>query len=134
MTDTSRTTVTLSDFNMSLVERLIGILGNTKAQVISSIVENYFRDEKNLELMEKLIELKSSIQEEKVKEEAKNPELINKKIVNILSTANYIPLDSFLKYLNINIEYFYDNLANWQKKHNFNVKNDKIIKIKSNIE
>ncbi|MHA1726525.1 MAG: hypothetical protein ACTSYC_09775 [Promethearchaeota archaeon] len=132
MTDTSRTTVTLSEFNMQMVEKLIGILGNTRAQVISAIVENYFRDEKNLKLIEKLITLKKDIEEEKVKEESKKIDIIEKKISNILLVADYIPLTSFLKYLNIDLEFFYDNVLEWKKKFNFKIENDKIIKIENN--
>ncbi len=132
MTDTSRTTVTLSEFNMQMVERLIGILGNTRAQVISAIVENYFRDEKNLKLIEKLITLKKNFEEEKIKEESKNIDIIEKKISNMLLIGDYIPLTSFLKYLNIDLEFFYENVLEWKKKFNFKIENDKIIKTENN--
>lgn len=129
MTDTTRTTVTLSEFNMYMVEKLIGILGNTKAQVISNIVESYFQDDKNLELVEKLINLKKSRERKKLKLEAKNKNIIKKKLSNILSVSDKIPVDSLLKYLNIDLNYFYDNIKDWKDEFKFLIENNKIIKI-----
>ena len=42
MTETTRTTVTLSKSSMNQVEELIGVFGNSPASVISRIVEHFF--------------------------------------------------------------------------------------------
>ena len=54
MTETSRTTVTLNNSYMKLVQELVDVFGATKAQVISSIVEYFFNDNHNDALLEKL--------------------------------------------------------------------------------
>ena len=54
MTETSRTTVTLNNSYMKLIEELVDVFGATKAQVISNIVEYFFNDSKNDPLLEKL--------------------------------------------------------------------------------
>jgi len=42
MTETTRTTVTLSKISMNQVKELVGVFGSTTASVISRIVEHFF--------------------------------------------------------------------------------------------
>ena len=109
MTETTRTTVTLSEFNMSLIEDLIGILGNTKAQVISTIVEKFLQTEENISLLEKLKDIKKN-------KEAKKPDIIYNKITNLVAGTKTIELESLLNYLNIDLDFFYNNLPEWKEK------------------
>ena len=127
MTETTRTTVTLSEFNMSLVEDLIGILGNTKAQVISTIVEKFLQTEKNITLLEKLKEIKSKKELENKLEEAKKPTVIDNKIKNLIKGSTSIELKNLLEYLKIDIEFFYNHLPEWKDKYEIVVEN-KIIR------
>jgi len=119
MTETTRTTVTLSEFNMSLVEDLIGILGNTRAQVISAIVERYLQNEQTIALIEKLKSIKMDKEEEIRKEKARKPEIIEKKIENLRISTDTLSIKSFLNYLKIDLEFFYNNLPVWKQKYKF---------------
>ena len=116
MTETTRTTVTLSEFNMSLVEDLIGILGNTKAQVISTIVEKYLQTEKNISLLEKLKDIKKN-------KEAMKPEIINDKIKNLIAGTKAIEIDNLIDYLKIDLDFFYDHLPEWKEKYGMIIDN-----------
>jgi hypothetical protein len=127
MTETTRTTVTLSKFNMSLVEDLIGILGNTRAQVISTLVERYLQNEQNIALIEKLKAIKRQKELEATEQKAKNPEVIDKKIKNLVVNAKTITIESFLDYLKIDNEFFYNHLPEWKEKYGISVENKRII-------
>ncbi|MFO8019333.1 MAG: hypothetical protein R6U96_11910 [Promethearchaeia archaeon] len=130
MTDTKRTTVTLTTNYMKKVEELIDVYAPTKAQVISKIVENFFDDPDNLTLLEKLREEKQKLLEQKRKKKYKHSEVIEEKIDNILKAADRIPISHFLKYLKIDIDYFFDKLPDWQEKFHIFYENDKIKKRK----
>ena len=121
MTDTTRTTVTLTTSIMTLVEDLVGVFGATKAQVISNIVENFLNDSKNFALLQEL---------RKRKRELRHPEdeTIEHKINIILKGANKIPLDSFLNYLEIEESYFYEKNHVWSQKFKYYLEDNKIIK------
>ncbi len=123
MTDTTRTTVTLSEFNMSLIEDLIGILGTTKAQVITAIVERYLQNEENIALIEKLKDLKNRKEIENIREKARDPVEIEKKINNLRVSTKTIEILSFLDYLKIDLEFFYDNLPIWKEEYGFSIDN-----------
>jgi len=130
MTETTRTTVTLTPNYMDKIEELVGAFATTKAQVISKIVEKFFDSPENLALIENLRKEKKKKEDQRIKEEAKNPALIDKRITNVLTSANKIPIDSFLTYLKIDIEFFYDNLPKLKEKYKIRLVNNKIIKIK----
>ena len=123
MTDTKRTTVTLSTNYMNKVEELVDVYATTKAQVISKIVENFFDNPDNIHLLEKLREEKK-----KLKKKNQEPEKIENKIDMILKSANKIPISNFLDYLEIDMHYFFDNLHKWQEKFNIYYKDDRKIK------
>lgn len=123
MTDTKRTTVTLSTNYMNKVEELVDVYATTKAQVISKIVENFFDNPDNIHLLEKLREEKK-----KLKKKNQEPEKIENKIDMILKSANKIPISNFLDYLEIDMHYFFDNLPKWQEKFNIYYEDDRILK------
>ena len=121
MTDTTRTTVTLTTSIMTLVEDLVVVFGATKAQVISNIVENFLNDSKNFTLLQEL---------RKRKRKLRHPEdeTIEHKINIILKGANKIPLDSFLNYLEIEESYFYEKNHIWSQKFKYYLEDNKIVK------
>jgi hypothetical protein len=121
MTDTARTTVTLTSSIMNLVEDLVGVFGATKAQVIGNIVEYFLNDSKNFTLLNELRKRKRKI---------KHPDdkLIEHKINILLKGANMIPLDSFLDFLDLEESFFYERNHIWSQKFNYYVEDNKIIK------
>jgi len=124
MTDTERTTVTLSAINMKLVNELIGVYGNTQAAVISNIVKHFFEDSKNYPLLEKL----------KARKRKFNPpekEEIEEQITNLLEWANNIPFEDFIKDLNLDRQYVVENFHEWAKKYNIKRIDNKIVKIEN---
>ena len=62
MADTDRTTITLAQFYMDSVEDCIGILGMSRTQVITKIVEIFFDKPENIEWVEKLRKKRNLIQ------------------------------------------------------------------------
>ena len=61
MTETARTTVTLSKGYMDLVDELVGVFGNTTASVITNIVEFFLNDSKNDLFLQKLRDRKKRL-------------------------------------------------------------------------
>ena len=122
MTDTTRTTVTLTTSIMDLVEDLVGVFGATRAQVISNIVDYFLNDSKNFSLLKEL---------RKRKRKLKHPEdiIIEHKINILLKGANKVPLDSFLNYLDIEESYFYEKNHIWSQKFKYYLEDNKIIKM-----
>jgi len=121
MTNTKRTTVTLSKIYMDMVDELVGIFGRTQAAVINNIVKHFFNDTNNDNLISKLKERKRE----------KNPpdkEILEKKILNLLKGVKVIKLSHFLDYLDIDRNYFLENLNNWKELYGFELEYDKIIK------
>lgn len=122
MTDTKRTTVTLTTSIMNLVGDLVGVFGATKAQVISNIVENFLNDSKNFPLLNEL-------RKRKMKLEHPDDETIEHKITLLLKGANKIPLESFLNFLEIEESIFYEKNHIWSQKFKYYLEDNKIIKI-----
>jgi len=121
MTDTTRTTVTLTTSIMNLVEDLVGVFGATKAQVIGNIVEYFLNDSKNFALLNEL-------RRRKMKLKTPENQIIEKKIILLLKGANKIPLDSFLKFLEIEESLFYEKNHIWSQKFKYYLEDNKIIK------
>ena len=129
MPDTLRTTVTLTERYMKQIDKLVGKFATTKAQVISKIVENYLDSEDYFTYIKQL-EFEKEIEAKKMAEQsAKQPEVYDAKIRNILSGANKIPIQEFLDYLNIDINFFYDMISEWKDKYNLVYEDGKILKI-----
>jgi hypothetical protein len=123
MTETSRTTVTLNNSYMKLVEELVDVFGATKAQVISNIVEFFFNDNHNDPLLEKL-------RARKRKENPPEKAVINERIRKYLKIADKIPFNVFVDHLNLDTEFVINQLADWGEKYKFLFLDNKIIKIK----
>ncbi|MBY8982886.1 MAG: hypothetical protein KGD57_08050 [Candidatus Lokiarchaeota archaeon] len=119
MTETKRTTVTLSKIYMDLVDELIGVFGRTQAAVINNIVQYFFNDSNNFPLLE---ELRSR------KKRKPNELIIEEKIRKVLKGARSIQLDHFLEYLEIDRSFLFKKLEEWKNKFNFELDYDKIIK------
>ncbi len=129
MTDTARTTVTLTERYMKRIENLVGKYATTRAQVISKIVENFLDSAEYFNYLQQL-DLEKLLEEEAIaKEMAKQPEVYEKRIKNVLSGANKIPINEFLNYLNIDLNFFYDMLPEWKIKYNFTYEEGIILKM-----
>ncbi len=126
MTETSRTTVTLNNSYMKLIEELVDVFGATRAQVISNIVEYFFNDSKNDPLLEKL-------RTRKRKEKPPEQNELNKKISKYLKRADKIPFDVFIEHLNLDTDFVISKLDDWGEKFNFMFIDNKIIKNKNLI-
>ncbi len=122
MTETIRTTVTLSEFTMKQVNDLVGVFGNSAASVISKIVEHFFDygrfDDILLRLKKKKRELYPPEEEE-----------LGKMIPSFLKAADDIPLNDFLAYLKIEKNYALAKLPDWARIYGINLINGKIKKI-----
>ncbi|TFG08739.1 MAG: hypothetical protein EU539_01440 [Promethearchaeota archaeon] len=128
MTDTARTTVTLTENYMNRIKKLVGKFATTKAQVISKIVENFLDSSEYFNYLEQLEREQTNYEINEAKELAKKPEIYHKKINNVLSGGNMIPIDEFLNYLNIDFDFFFDKLPEWKEKYGIFYENGKIIK------
>ena len=122
MTETSRTTVTLNNSYMRLIEELV-VFGATRAQVISNIVEYFFNDSKNDPLLEKL-------RARKRKENPPEQRELMKKIGTYLKISDQIPLDVFIEHLNLDTDFVISQLDDWAEKFNFMFIENKIVKLK----
>ncbi|MFX1444530.1 MAG: hypothetical protein ACFFHV_14040 [Promethearchaeota archaeon] len=129
MTDTIRTTVTLTERYMNRIEKLVGKFATTRAQAISKIVENFLDSANYFNYLKQLEREKEIEENEMAKRMAKKPEVYDKRIKNIFSGANNISINEFLDYLNIDYTFFFDMLSEWKDKYNFTYENGKVFKI-----
>jgi len=121
MTETTRTTVTLNNSYMKLIEELVDVFGATRAQVISNIVEHFFNDTKNDPLLEKL-------RARKRKESPPEQNEIMEKISKYLKISDQIPFNVFLEHLNLDRDFVISQLDDWAEKFDFMFIDNKIIK------
>ena len=128
MTDTARTTVTLTERYMKRIEKLVGKFATTRAQVISKIVENFLDSSDYFSYLKQLEREREIEEKEMEKKSAKRPEVYDKRIRNILSGANKIPVQEFLNYLNIDFTFFYDMLSEWKNKYNFTYEDGTVLR------
>ncbi|MFO7795992.1 MAG: hypothetical protein ACQERB_12095 [Promethearchaeati archaeon] len=119
MTDTKRTTVTLSNIYMDMIDELVGVFGRTQAAVINNIVQYFFNDSNNFALLEELRSRKK-----KQPTEGK----VDEKLEKLLKGTKSIKLNDFLEYLNIDRDYLFDHLEDWKNRFNLKLDYDKIIK------
>lgn len=123
MTDTSRTTVTLSLVSMRQVEELVGVFGNTPAAVISRIVEHFFDYGRFDDVLSKL----------RAKKRALYPpedSILKEKILNLFKGGDKIPLNDFIEYLEVDKNYVLDNIFEWSKKYNIKMIENLVVKQK----
>jgi hypothetical protein len=114
MTETTRTTVTLSKSSMNQVEELVGVFGNSPAAVISRIVEHFFDYGRFDDILQRLRAKKRILYPPDESE-------INKKITNLFKGANKIPLDDFIDFINVDKMYVLDNFHIWSEKYNLKI-------------
>jgi hypothetical protein len=125
MTETSRTTVTLNNSYMKLIEELVDVFGATRAQVIGNIVEYFFNDNKNDPLLEKL-------RARKRKENPPESSELIKKINKFLKISDQIPFNVFVEHLNLDADFVISQLDDWADKFDFMFIDNKIIKRRKN--
>lgn len=113
----------LTPFIVNIIDDLIGIWGENRDEIIQSIIEKFFFNEKNLQLIEHLRKSETEFSKKKLNEEE-----IHQRLSNLFTFANDIPIDFFCEYLHISKREFYDNLANWSRTYKFKWINSKIIK------
>ncbi len=121
MTETTRTTVTLSKISMNQVKELVGVFGNTPASVISRIVEHFFDYGKFDDVIEKM--------------KAKKRELfppdditINNKIKNLFKGVNKIPFEDFVDFLQVDRKYVLESIHIWTERYNIKIIENLVIK------
>jgi hypothetical protein len=114
MTETTRTTVTLSKSSMNQVEELVGVFGNSPASVISRIVEHFFDYGRFDDILRRLRAKKRSLYPPEDSE-------INRKIKNLFKGANKIPLDDFIDYINVDKMFVLNNVHIWTEKYNLKI-------------
>ena len=125
MTETSRTTVTLSLVSMKQIEELVGVFGNSPASVISRIVEHFFDYGRFDDVLSKLRAKKRALYP---------PEepIVKAKIINLFKGADKVPLNDFIDYLEVDKNYVLDNIFEWSKKYNIKMIENLIVKQKNN--
>jgi hypothetical protein len=121
MTETTRTTVTLSKISMNQVKELVGVFGSTPASVISRIVEHFFDYGKFDDVIEKM---------KAKKRELFPPEdtIINNKIKNLFRGANKIPFNDFIDFLQVDKKLVLENIHIWTEKYNIRIIENLVIK------
>ena len=123
MTDTARTTVTLSLISMKQVEELVGVFGNSPASVISRIVEHFFDYGRFDDVLLKLRAKKRSLY-------PPDEKILKEKILNLFKGADKIPLNDFLEYLEVDKVYLLDNIFEWSQKYKIRIVENLIVKQK----
>ncbi|TFF98848.1 MAG: hypothetical protein EU547_00105 [Promethearchaeota archaeon] len=117
MADTKRTTVSLSQIYMNMVDELVGVYGRTRAAVITNIVQHFFNSSNNFSLLSELKERKKR---------SPNKNQIEQKVEKLFKGVRSIHLDHFLDYLEIDKNYFFNKLDEWKEKYNIELDYDKI--------
>ncbi len=121
MTETTRTTVTLSRISMNQVKELVGVFGSTAASVISRIVEHFFDYSRFDDVIEKM---KAKKRELFPPDDA----IINEKIGNLFRGANKIPFDDFINFLQVDKKLVLENIHIWTEKYNIKIIENLVIK------
>ncbi|MBY9017382.1 MAG: hypothetical protein KGD66_00985 [Candidatus Lokiarchaeota archaeon] len=121
MTETTRTTVTLSRISMNQVKELVGVFGSTPASVISRIVEHFFDYGRFDDVIEKM---KAKKRELFPPDDA----VINEKIMNLFKGANKIPFDDFINFLQVEKKLVLENIHIWTEKYNIKIIKNLVIK------
>ena len=121
MTETTRTTVTLSPISMNQVKELVGVFGSTPASVISRIVDHFFDYGRFDDVIEKM--------------KAKKRELfppdditINNKIKNLFKGVNKIPFEDFVDFLQVDRKYVLESIHIWAERYNIKIIENLVIK------
>lgn len=117
MTETKRTTVSLSQIYMDMVDDLVGVYGRTRAAVITNIVQHFFNSNENFPLLNELKDRKRR---------KPNKSLIEQKLEKLFKGVKTIRLNHLLDYLEVDKNYFFGKLDEWKNKFNIELDYDKI--------
>ncbi|MFX1588100.1 MAG: hypothetical protein ACFFC1_08095 [Promethearchaeota archaeon] len=120
MTETSRTTVTLSKISMDRVKELVGVFGNTPAAVISRIVEHFFDYGKFDDVLNRLIIKKRELY-------PPDEKTIEKRIKNLFKGANKIPVEDFIEFLGVSKKYVFNTIHIWREKYKIQIIENSVI-------
>ena len=120
MTETSRTTVTLSKISMDRVKELVGVFGNTPAAVISRIVDHFFDYGKFDDVLNRLIIKKRELY-------PPDEKTIEKRITNLFKGANKIPVEDFIEFLGVSKKYIFNTIHIWREKYKIQIIENSVI-------
>ena len=121
MTETTRTTVTLSRISMNEVKALVGVFGSTPASVISRIVDHFFDYGRFDDVIEKMKAKKRELF-------PPNAAIINEKIKNLFKGADKIPFADFINFLQVDKKLVMENIHIWTEKYNIKIIENLVIK------
>ncbi len=121
MTETTRTTVTLSRISMNEVKELVGVFGSTPASVISRIVDHFFDYGRFDDVIEKM---KAKKRELFPPDDA----IINERIKNLFKGADKIPFADFINFLQVDKKLVMKNIHIWTEKYNIKIIENLVIK------
>jgi len=121
MTDTARTTVTLSLVSMKQVEDLVGVFGNSPASVISRIVEHFFDYGRFDDVLTKLRAKKRTLY-------PPDEKTLKEKILNLFKGADKIPLNDFVDYLEVDKTFVLDNIFEWSQKYGIKLVENRMVR------
>ena len=120
MTETSRTTVTLSKISMDRVKELVGVFGNTPAAVISRIVEHFFDYGKFDDVLNRLILKKRELY-------PPDEKTIEQRITNLFKGANKIPIEDFIEFLGVSKKFVFNTIHVWREKYKIQIIENSVI-------
>ncbi|TET61853.1 MAG: hypothetical protein E3J52_00455 [Promethearchaeota archaeon] len=121
MTETTRTTVTLSRISMNEVKELVGVFGNTPASVISRIVDHFFDYGRFDDVIEKMRAKKRELF-------PPDDAIINERIKNLFKGADKIPFADFINFLQVDKKLVMENIHIWTEKYNIKIIENLVIK------
>jgi len=119
MTDTERTTITLSNYHMNIVKSLIGIKGNTAASVLAGIVSSWI--DQNLQEIKEHHKMKKLML-------PPSEEEVNNKIMSIIENSVKLKIDDLSKACGIDRQLIISNISKWSKEYNIVIDGDFIVK------
>lgn len=128
MSDSDRTSITLSKILWDLVDDCVGTIGYNRSQVIGVVLQDFFKKPENLKSIEKLKNIREKKLKKAIREQPKEPDIIEQKIKEILTFSTKIKKETFLDYLEITEEYFKDSVYEWSQKFDFVLEMDVIKK------
>jgi len=121
MTETTRTTVTLSRISMNEVKELVGVFGSTPASVISRIVDHFFDYGRFDDIIKKMKAKKRELY-------PPDDAIINERIKNLFKGADKIPFADFINFLQVDKKLVMENIHIWTEKYNIKIIENLVIK------
>ncbi len=131
MSESDRTSITLTKILWDLVDDCVGTIGYNRSQVIGIILHDYFQNPDKLRSIKELKIIREENLKRTNREKTKESNIIEQKITEVLSFSEKITIDFFIDYLEITLDYFKKNVFEWSQKFNFII-DDQIIKKKIN--